>query len=131
MNIFNRTYTNELAEIEFSMKEEYQFIPDNWISDKKSVKLKFTCGSVIKMAKYAFHATQNYTTMFDLSNCLFQDSDLSFVDGFTQLSYLSLNQIDEMGKLFSTFPTNLPSVGQWRSQGGGPGGHGHPLTRKK
>ena len=114
MDVFNRTHTIELAEIIFSMKGEYEFIPDYWISDKKSGKLHFLCNiDVISnktMARDAFYATRQYTALFDLSDCLFQDSDLSFVDGFIQLSSLYLNRIHEIGKLFSTFPTNLPSV---------------------
>jgi len=94
------------------MKEEYEFIPDNWISNKKSGRIYFFCGSVNRktIAIDVFHATQNYTSMFELSNCLLQDSDLSFINGFTQLSSLKISQIPEIGRLFSTFPTNLPSV---------------------
>ena len=111
MNVFNRTHTVELSDITFSMKES-EFIPDNWISDKKSTYLYFTCNSFIPMtvSRYAFHVTKNYTTVFDFSDCLFQDSDLSFVDGFIYLSSLYFNRVHEIGRLFSTFPTHLPSI---------------------
>lgn len=44
MDVFNRTHTVELSEIVFSMKEELQIIPGNWISDKKAERLYFTGG---------------------------------------------------------------------------------------
>ena len=110
MDVFNRTNTIELTEINIKLKEAYGLIPENWISDKKSTLLQLTCGSVIKIARDAFFASRKFTTKFELSNCLLEDSDLSFVDGFTQLSYLYFNQIQEIGILFPTFPTNLPSI---------------------
>ena len=108
-DIFNRTHAIEVSDITFYMKEEYEFIPDNWISDKKCAKLYFYCGSVNRktIAIDAFHSTQNYTSLFEISNCLLQDSDLSFINGFTQLSSLKISQIHEIGRLFSTFQMNV------------------------
>ncbi len=73
MNVFNSTHAIDLAELTLTMKEEYESIPDNWISDKMSTRFFFSCGSKT-VARNAFHATQNYTSTFELSNCLFQDS---------------------------------------------------------
>jgi len=110
LNVFNRTSTIELSEVSFYKNSADDFIPNHLISNKKTGKIFFDCTyptQAVRVSKDAFDSTRQHTTYAELSNCLLQDSDLSFIDGFTQMSYLSITNFDEMGKAFSTFPTNL------------------------
>ncbi len=113
LNVFNRTSTIELSEVSFYKNVADDFIPDHLISDKRTGKIFFDCvypTRPVRVSKNAFDSTRQHTTYAELNNCLLQDSDFSFIDGFTQMSYLSITNFYEMGKSFSTFPTNLQFI---------------------
>ena len=115
MDVFNRTQTIELAQISFSKNRVDDFIPNNFISDKKAGKLLLFCYdsdpmTFTNIAKDAFNSTRQHTTNLDLSFCRLRDSDLSFLDGFNKLTYLRIDYFYEMGRLFSTLPSNFPEI---------------------
>ena len=113
MDVFNRTHATDLAEITIHKSWNDILIPNNLISNKKTEKLVFDCGEIIKATfeKDSFNSTRSYTTIIELYKCLlWQDSDLSFIDGFTKMKSLLIEKFDDMGRIFSTFPTNLPTL---------------------
>lgn len=108
MDAFNRTHTIELGELRY-FSTNALVIPDNMISDKKVGRLLLECkGSAISIERDAFNSTRQYTANFEIRRCLAL-YDLCFAEGFTKLSYLNFYNV-EMGKLFSTFPSNIPSI---------------------
>ncbi len=111
MDVFNRTPTKQLQEIYMEKNVKDYFFPDSLISDKQTNHLIFYClHSDTKIAKDAFNSTRQYTTEVALYNCPLHEPGLSFIDGFTKLKNLNINNFYEMGRVFSTFPINLPSI---------------------
>lgn len=42
--------------------------------------------------------------------CILEDSDFSFIEGFIKMTSLYIDNFHRMGRLFPTFPTNLPAI---------------------
>lgn len=112
IDVFKRTQTIELAEFKYFKNINDNFIPDNFISNKTVGKLNLNCGDSLttKIDKDSFNSTRPVTTVVELHTCLLKDSDLSFIEGFIKMTSLLIENFQEMGKLFSTFPTNLPTT---------------------
>ena len=113
MDVFNRTKTKEISEIYIYKKVYDQLIPDNKIADKTARRFVLYCSYVPgeKIEKNAFNSTRHITTIVELENFFLQgDSDLSFIEGFTNMASLSIYHFLDMGKRFETFPTNLPTI---------------------
>lgn len=111
---FNRTKTPEVAIFYLTLTyvETYNVIPDNFISNKQMSIFNFLSDPnySLKIAKDAFNSTKNYTSRIELSKLYLEDSNLSFLEGFTKVSSLLLLSLPDMEKVLPTFPRNLPMM---------------------